>query len=98
MKELYLRSLGGGNAGAEAAPLVVLGHEAIFPYWWGERELEGVCRAGSEGFDSETCKDVLGVEAKGSWSITYWSHSWKEEGGHDEGYLGRVRRRLGGKR
>ncbi|KAF6221148.1 hypothetical protein HO133_002002 [Letharia lupina] len=91
LKEMYVRSLGEKNIRASAEvgmhQLVLLGKEMIFPYWWGEKELEGVCKAGEEGFDPETCKDVLDVQALGSWSITYWSHSWDQEGGHDEGHL-----------
>ena len=91
MSELYLRSLNKrgfrAGAGAPKHQLKLLNHQAIFPYWWGEKELGIVCKAGVEEFDPETCKDVLDVQALGSWSITYWSHSWSEEGGHDTGHL-----------
>lgn len=91
MKDPYVRSLSETGlrvrAGILINQLVLLEKEMIFPFWWGEKELESVCKAGTEGFDPETCKDVLNVQALGSHSITYWSHSWNEEGGHDKGHL-----------
>ena len=99
MSEPYLRSLDKRGLRAEVeAPkhqLRLLDNHAIFPYWWGQRELEMVCRAGVEGFDPETCKDVLDVQVLGTWSITYWSHSWKKEGGHDKGHLSAMGGRFG---
>lgn len=91
LKGLYIRSRGekefSAKIGVRMHQLVLLDKKTIYPYWWGEKELESVCRAGAEGFDPETCKDVLNVQALSSWSITYWSHSWNQEGGHDEGHL-----------
>ena len=91
MKDLYGRSLSEkdlrSSAGLPRSQLLLLEHEMIFPYWWGAKELEGVCKAGVESFDPETCKDVLDVDGLESWSITYWSHSWSEEEGHDKGQL-----------
>lgn len=91
LKDLYVRSLSEkdprASVGSRTHQLVLLRKELIFPYWWGEKELENVCRAGVRGFDPETCKDVLDVQALSSWSITYWSHSWNQEGGHDKGHL-----------
>lgn len=91
LKDLYLRSSSEEDVSTRAEGpthrLVLLEQQTIFPYWWGEKALESVCRAGVEGFDPETCKDVLDVEAMGSWSITYWSHSWDQEGGHDKEHL-----------
>ena len=91
MKDLYGRSLSEkdlrSSAGLPRHQLLLLEREMIFPYWWGAKELWGVCKAGVEGFDPEMCKDVLDVEELRSWSITYWSHSWNEEGGHDKGQL-----------
>lgn len=91
LKYLYLRSLNEDGLlttdGVRIHQMVLLGEEMIFPYWWGEKELESVCRAGVENFDPETCKDILDVQSLGSWSITYWSHSWDQDGGHDEGHL-----------
>lgn len=81
----------GGKGGATGEreksvdELVLLPKEIIYPYWWGTRELEGVCRAGSEGFDAESCKDFVGAAEKGSWSITYWSHSWGVDKGMGDG-------------
>ena len=94
LRELYVvgslpeKKNSGASAGAQRRhEVVLLGKDVIFPYWWGEKDLESVCRAGAEGFDPETCKDVLDVRALGSCSVTYWSHSWNMEGGHDEGHL-----------
>ena len=91
MKDLYGRSLSEKDLRSSAGPpkhrLLLLEPEVIFPYWWGAKELEGVCKAGVESFDPETCKDVLNVDELKSWSITYWSHSWNEEKGHDKGQL-----------
>ena len=91
LKDVYLRSLDRENFGSEDGVrkhrLTLLNNEMIFPYWWGDRKLENVCRAGVKSFDPETCKDVLDVQALGSWSITYWSHSWSKEGGHDQEQL-----------
>ena len=99
MKDTYIPSLSENDVGASARgrmhQMVLLGKETIFPYWWGEKELESVCRAGVEGFDPETCKDVLDVQALGSCSITYWSHSWNQEGGHDKGHLSAMEENIG---
>ncbi|CAD6591279.1 MAG: hypothetical protein ASARMPRED_005292 [Alectoria sarmentosa] len=99
MKGTYVRFMGekdpGARAGIQMHQMVLLGREMIFPYWWGEKRLHSVCKAGAEGFDPETCKDVLDVQALSSWSITYWSHSWKQEGGHDEGQLSALENWIG---
>ena len=91
MKGLYGRSLSGKITRSSAGPprhrLLLLEHEMIFPYWWGAKDLEGVCKDGVESLDPETCKDILDVDELKSWSITYWSHSWNEEKGHDKGQL-----------
>lgn len=91
MKDPYVRSSSETGLRARAGilinQLVLPEKEVIFPFWWGEKELESVCKAGIEGFDPETCQDVLNLQALGSRSITYWSHSWNEEGGHDKGHL-----------
>ena len=90
MKDLYGRSLSEKDLKPRAGPLrhrlLLLEHEMIFPYWWGAKELEGVCKAGVDTFDPETCKDVLLVDELKGWSITYWSHSWNEKG-HEKGQL-----------
>lgn len=75
--------------------MVLLGKDMIFPYWWGITERESICRAGAEGFDPETRKDILDVQTSGTWSITYWSHSWNQEGGHEEGRLSAMASRNG---
>ena len=62
----------------------VLPFWAIYPYSW-QRDgdpFKKYCLVGQENFDSKRCKDVVGTEAWGSWSITYWSHSWDTNGGH----------------
>ena len=59
----------------------------VFQDWRGDRNLENVCSVGVKDIDPETCKNVLDVQARGSWSITYWSHSWSKEGGYDQEQL-----------
>ena len=54
----------------------------VFPYSWGEKAFIEVCGPGNSKFDAETCKDVLGVNQKGSHSISYFSHSWDADKGH----------------
>ena len=69
--------------------LEVLPSWEIYPYNWSE---EGVlfkewCSAESESFDAEKCKGITGTAAwgrKGSFAITYWSHTW---GGDRDGHL-----------
>ena len=65
----------------------------IYPYSWGEegRAYIDYCWQRHKTFDDEKCKSLLGTEHWGSHAITYWSHSWGEDGkGHDPGELGMV--------
>ena len=102
LKDIYLRSFDLKNPitdedeEARKHRMILLNNELIFPYWWGDRKLEIVCRAGVSSFDPETCKDVLDVRALGSWSVTYWSHSWSKGGGHDQEQLGAMKSWVGG--
>ena len=55
----------------------------VYPYSW-QRDGDAysdLCLVGEEGFNSSRCKDVLGVRGWGSWSLTYWGHSWNQGGG-----------------
>ena len=56
--------------------LEVLAPLNIFPFNWADVPLRRVCWAGQPKFDAETCKDVLDVERLGSYSISYFGHSW----------------------
>ena len=64
--------------------LELLPNWEVFPYSWGEKAFIEVCGPGNPKFDAETCKDVLGVDQKGSHSISYFSHSWDADKGHSE--------------
>ncbi|KAG8532492.1 uncharacterized protein KY384_002369 [Bacidia gigantensis] len=70
----------------------VLPFWAIYPYSW-QRDgdpYKEYCLVGQNAFNSTRCKEVVGTQAWGSWSITYWSHSWDNEGGqHLEGLGGK---------
>lgn len=65
-----------------AEELVILPFWAIYPFSW-QRDGDAYkphCLVGQESFDAARCKEVIGVEAWGSWSVTYWSHSWSQGG------------------
>lgn len=64
--------------------LELLPNWEVYPYSWGEKAFIEVCGPGNSKFDAETCKDVLGVDQKGSHSISYFSHSWDADKGHSE--------------
>ncbi|KAL9630835.1 MAG: hypothetical protein Q9164_006217 [Protoblastenia rupestris] len=68
--------------------LEILPFWMIYPYSW-QRDGDAYrahCLVGQELFNSTRCKEVLSVRAWGSWSITYWSHSWDASGSqHLEG-------------
>ena len=60
--------------------VILLPSEIIYPYSWGGvgqnvEEVRDICWVLRAGFNPEECKRRLQVEAKGSISITYWSHT-----------------------
>ena len=68
-----------------AEELVILPFWAIYPFSW-QRDGDAYkphCLVGQESFDAARCKEVIGVEAWGSWSVTYWSHSWNQNGNQE---------------
>lgn len=67
--------------------LEILPDWEIFPYSWDREELRRVCLASDPRFDAASCKDVLDVDGLGSYSITYWSHTWHAEDGHEQKML-----------
>lgn len=66
------------NAMPPSSPqsLEVLSPLWVFPFNWANVPLRPACWAGGKKFDAETCKDLLDVERKGSYSISYFGHSW----------------------
>ena len=90
----------------ELESLHILPFWMIYPYSW-QRDgdpYKGYCLVGQGDFNAKKCKKVLGLQAWGSWSITYWSHSWDSNGGnHVEGLQegkgkGKGQRKKGGVR
>jgi len=67
--------------------LTILPFWEIYPYSW-ERDgaaYREYCWTRMEKFDETMCKLLLGTDHWGSHTITYWSHSWGDDGGgHDE--------------
>lgn len=80
-----------------AAPhsLEVLPHTDLYAYWWGAERLRRICLASDPGFDPETCKDVLDVQGLGSYSISYWSHSWDADKGHKQESMDAIKGAIG---
>jgi inositol phosphorylceramide mannosyltransferase catalytic subunit len=66
--------------------LTVLPSEIIYPYAWtvplNSRERD-ICSLQRQTFDAERCKDELMVREHGAYAITYWSHSWSQEGPYE---------------
>ena len=61
----------------------------VYPFSW-QRDgdaYQNYCLVGRDAFNSTRCKEVLALEAWGSWSITYWSHSWSAGGDNDASKL-----------
>ena len=56
--------------------LEVLAPSCVFPFNWANVSTRSVCWAGQSKFDAKVCKDLLEVEKRGSYSISYFSHSW----------------------
>ncbi|KAK3392710.1 nucleotide-diphospho-sugar transferase [Podospora didyma] len=57
----------------------LLHHDVIYPLSWHSwdhvEEEHTTCKSTSDSLDVNLCKDMLEVEAKGSITITYWSHT-----------------------
>lgn len=67
--------------------LTTLPHWEIYPYSWLplESPYQPFCWTRAELFNEEMCKLLLGTADRGSHTITYWSHSWGDDGdGHDQ--------------
>lgn len=56
--------------------LEVLEPSLIFPFNWANLSTRSVCWGGESTFAAETCKALLRVDERGSYSISYFSHSW----------------------
>ena len=68
----------------EKETLEILPFWMIYPFSW-QRDgncFRDICLASKEegAFNATKCKEVLGVEGWGSWSLTYWGHSWNYDG------------------
>lgn len=61
--------------------LLMLPFWTVYPFSWQRdgKGFEEICSVEKEGFDAERCKRELDVERWGSWSLTYWGHSWGYE-------------------
>jgi hypothetical protein len=71
--------------------VVVLPFHHIYPYSW-DRDgsfVRDVCWSLSNGFNETRCKELLAVDRWHSTAITYWSHSWNDDG-HNTGNLDKV--------
>lgn len=70
--------------------LVILPFWQIYPYSWhrdGEM-VRNVCWVLEEEFNAARCKLLLASDRWGSYSITYWSHSWGWDGdGHSKEHI-----------
>ena len=58
--------------------MVILPFWEVYPYSW-DRDgsmCRHVCWVLDDKFDAKKCKSFLGLDARKSHSITYWSHSW----------------------
>lgn len=58
----------------------------IFPFNWYQppHEINSVCSGSKrqiKTFDTDKCKEVLGVFPRKAYAITYWSHTWSEPRG-----------------
>jgi hypothetical protein len=64
------------------AKVEVLPPHLIYPYSW-HRDgdmFRPFCWSTLGSFNASRCKEVVAVEAWGSATITYWSHTWNGEG------------------
>ena len=78
------------NAGLPPQSLVILPFWQIYPYSWhrdGEM-FRHVCWVLEAEFNAARCKLLLASDRWGSYSITYWSHSWGWDGdGHSKDHI-----------
>ncbi|TPX34705.1 hypothetical protein SmJEL517_g02673 [Synchytrium microbalum] len=66
------------NYGVDGLGVTLLAPGLIFPYAWNtkiEAERE-VCWAVSSKHNTTACKELLDVKKLGSYTISYWHHSW----------------------
>lgn len=66
--------------------VTILPQWEIYPYSWLPiaSPYSHFCWTRAELFDEMMCKLLLGTEEQGSHAITYWSHTWGDDGGgHD---------------
>lgn len=84
-RHLY-KQFSGDSSKAVAQSMVVLPFWEVYAYSW-HRDGEAfrkLCWVTQATFNAALCKLVLGLEHWGSHSITYWSHSWNEDGHWDD--------------
>ncbi|KKF95425.1 Inositol phosphoceramide mannosyltransferase 3 [Ceratocystis fimbriata CBS 114723] len=64
----------------------LLHHNVIYPFSWGpdNYDMSETCWVLQDTYNAENCKKALEVEAKGSVTITYWSHTHSPTGHSDE--------------
>ena len=78
------------NATLPPQSLVIAPFWQIYPYSWhrdGEM-VRHVCWVLDDGFNAARCKLLLASDRWGSYSITYWSHSWGWDGdGHSKEHI-----------
>jgi len=71
--------------------VVILPFYHIYPYSW-QRDgsfVSDVCWSAAASFNETRCKELLAVDRWPSTAITYWSHSWNDDG-HDADNLDKV--------
>lgn len=79
----YIKSVWGEIHGAhpsgDSSPpqaLEVLDPSFVFPFNWANQSTRSVCYAGKSTFDADACKKLLQVDERGTYSISYFGHSW----------------------
>lgn len=68
---------------ASPQSMVIIPFWEVYPCSW-DRDgsmYRHVCWVLDDEFDAKRCKSFLGLDARKSHSITYWSHSWSESSG-----------------
>jgi inositol phosphorylceramide mannosyltransferase catalytic subunit len=66
--------------------VVLLPPHYVYPYTWDQDRFEFTpwCSAQSPNFNATKCKELTNVDRLGSYSITYWSHTWTRRGHNDD--------------